>query len=268
MNDETAQMESNQELDQPVTNANNQSNPFKIATIILSVVVLGLIIFLAYLLLNKEKVTEAVIDQPNTQAMESISNLPPETTISNLPVETTNNRYSLGGVVSFDIPEPWEITSDPLGFDKGCPTVTVVTPPEAINCIAAVGLIPGVRFSQFDGSLVQEGQEHFMVNIGVRSDPRSLEEIIEEPTGLYTNDMTDSRASINGYQAYYRRISNNSYTDIWYLIRSNSSDAVVAIYARVLSRHYTPGGQSVDNEADFTRFEPAIKQIAHSVKFN
>ena len=159
------------------------------------------------------------------------------------------------------IPKPWEIYSDTYTADQVCEKYGRLTPISDIKCIKAVSLIPGEKLSDFGSNT-----EYFRANVGLYRGKQSPKEVIEELTGLYSDGMTDSDAKINGQPAYYRRVSNESYTDVNYVIKSNAADEFVIVTARVASTHYTPGG-AADDEKDFTRFEPGIKAIAQSVKF-
>jgi hypothetical protein len=240
---------------QPTVQIIKNKKPFRVAIIVLTVVVFGLSGLSAWLLVE------------NSNKDKSIANLQAEKTMwqktgsveptNETPPTSTSNRYTLCDKVSFEIPTPWEVYSD-----TQCKTESLTATSTATYVGAS--LIPGEKLSTF-----MNNDEYFTVDVKlVANTSFSPKEIVEEMTGLYASGMTDSNASIGGYDAYYRKVVNDSYTDVNYAVKSNNSDTIVLVYARTVSKHYSYPSHQVDDEKDFTHFESDIKQVAESVRFN
>jgi hypothetical protein len=260
------------QVQEPITKT---KNPFKIVTIILAVMVLGLGGVTAWALISKNDNkgdstanNQTTDNSPNNEGEIDNSEKTDEESPDNQ--ETTDDIYSLDNIASFTIPESWEIYSDTYTADKTCHEAgSSFIGEDNIRCIEGVSLIPGEKLSDF-----KNNNEYFKVDIKVfhnGSPYYSPFGVMEILSGEKTNEMTDSDKSINGYEAYYRRIVNKSYTDVIYIIHANPEtnkrNDFIIISARTASKHYTQNGENVDDEKDFTRFESAIKQIADSVTY-
>jgi len=76
--------------------------------------------------------------------------------------------------------------------------------------------------------------------------------------------VAQSDAPINGYQAYFAKVSNSSYVDYNYFIEAKGY--IAYIYERESSKHYTPQG-AVDQSDDYSQYTPGFMQIVNSIKF-
>lgn len=121
------------------------------------------------------------------------------------------------------------------------------------SCILSVGVAPTVIK---DVNNVRWSIKIYKTN----ADPKVWAEL---PLGLPSADFAEqSTQSINGYTSYYVKVSNDSYTDLNYLISHDGY--LVYLYERESDKHYSPDGK-LDKETDLSGYTPAFKEIVNSL---
>lgn len=231
---------------------NNQKGFAHIGLIILAILVLGVVGFAGYWVMNKNK-DKTASDGSNTasQSQSDMEKAQPKQTSSNVSLKLANDK------VQFEIPKDWTI-----GKSK-----CVDSPGAAPACIDGATLVPGEKMPTIYGN----GTEFFTVYTQVydNKDNKSAKQWFEGVYGGSMSSGSDKASSdkINGYDTYYYRQLDTSYDEISYVY--TASGKAVLVSARVSEKHFVSDGSGkVDASSDFTKYVPEIEKMAKTIKFN
>lgn len=175
--------------------------------------------------------------------------------------EKESNVLSLAnGAVLLTLPDEWP-------YIKGSPDYCYINVTSDItSCEESAIITPGVERATQAG-----GPDYFGIGVSVYENPRQsiartwIEQDLNE--GSASNTDVTSTASINGYDTYYWKKmysgDGTSFEELYYVFLAR--DKAVLIHARIYAPRTLDDGTQV---GDFREFEPAIAEMANSIKIN
>jgi hypothetical protein len=165
----------------------------------------------------------------------------------------TDTKKSTIGNVTFNTPKNWSQDDVSEGI-KSNPAL-----------VGAMNFLPGEKLRTIYG----DGKEFFHVRVAVYKNEKNYKPedwFINDAgsniggEGVLSNNDTESKEKINSNDAYYRNTVNDSYEEVHYVI--SKGDTLVYIYARTYET-----SADLPGVGDFKKFEPAIAELAKSVRF-
>lgn len=159
-----------------------------------------------------------------------------------------------GGQVTFTIPSSWTHT-EPSGACQE-------------NVYSKVECVDSLEVSPNDANKAKTGDD-FGARVSfdtIDASARAKDWYWKEYNGGEVPSSEDkfNTLSINGYDTFTRTENNNSYTDVWYVLHNGT--VAVVVYSRISATHYAPGGTTVDQHTDNTKYLSQIVKLVHSVE--